>query len=89
MIRKSNIFALGVLAVSAMAGMTSCNDDWTEEQYAHYISFKAPLDTDGNSVGVTTLYVPYTRYDENKNPRYGEEGLSSYQAPCHCERIYQ
>ena len=81
MIRKSNIFALGVLAVSAMAGMTSCNDDWTEEQYAHYISFKAPLDTDGNSVGVTTLYVPYTRYDENKNPRYGEEGLSSYQLP--------
>lgn len=81
MIRKSNIFAIGILSLAAMAGMTSCNDDWTEEQYAHYVSFKAPLDTDGNSVGVTTVYVPYTRYDESGAPRYGEEGLSSYQLP--------
>lgn len=81
MIRKSNIFLIGAMAAASMLGMTACNDDWNEEQYAHYISFKAPLDTDGNSVGVTTVYVPYTRYDENNAPRYGEEGLSSYQLP--------
>ena len=78
---KSNKLILGFLALAAAGGLASCNDDWTEEQYAHYISFKAPLDTDGNSVGVTTLYVPFTRYDENGTPRYGEEGLSSYQLP--------
>ncbi|MDE6423416.1 MAG: DUF4973 domain-containing protein, partial [Muribaculaceae bacterium] len=58
---KSNKLILGFLALAAAGGLASCNDDWTEEQYAHYISFKAPLDTDGNSVGVTTLYVPFTR----------------------------
>lgn len=72
---------LGLLASAAMVMATSCNNDWEDEQYAHYISFKAPLDTDGNSVGVTTVYVPFTRYNEAGEPRYGAEGKSSYQLP--------
>ena len=60
---------------------TSCNDEWKEEQYTQYISFKAPLDTEGNSVGVTTVHVPYTRIDESGNPRYGATGVSSYELP--------
>ena len=64
-----------------LTGAAACNDDWTEEQYAQYVSFKAPLDTDGNSVGVTTVYVPFTRYNDDNTPKYGEEGLSSYQLP--------
>ena len=45
--------------------LSSCNDDWVDEQYEHYISFKAPLDTEGNSVGVTTVYVPLTRSNDD------------------------
>lgn len=81
MIRKSNKLIIALAGAASLLGATACNDDWTEEQYAQYISFKAPLDTDGNSVGVTTLYVPFTRYNDDKSPRYGEEGLSSYQLP--------
>lgn len=73
--------SLGLLASVAMVMTTSCNNDWEEEQYAHYISFKAPLDETGSSVGVTTVYVPFTRYDENGEPRYGAEGRSSYELP--------
>lgn len=72
---------MALAGVASLLGATACNDDWTEEQYAQYISFKAPLDASGNSVGVTTIYVPFTRYNEDKTPRYGEEGLSSYQLP--------
>lgn len=60
---------------------TSCNNEWTDEQYEQYISFKAPLDTEGSSVGVTTVYVPFTRLDADGNAKYGEEGLSSYDLP--------
>lgn len=60
-----------------MALTTSCNDEWTEEQYEHYVSFKAPLDDKG---GVTSVYVPFTRHDDNGNELYGH-GLSSYQLP--------
>jgi len=62
-------------------GFCSCNDDWTDEQYEHYIGFVAPLDTEGSSVGVTTVYVPLTRKDGNGNPLYGERGLSHYELP--------
>ncbi len=67
--------------VAAAMSLVSCNNDWEEEQYAHYVGFKAPLDTEGNSVGVTTVYVPYTRMNSDGSPRYGAEGLSSYQLP--------
>ena len=35
MLKIKNIFALGLLAVGAGSMMTSCNDDWKEEQYAN------------------------------------------------------
>ncbi len=71
------IGTVGALTLST----TACNDDWEEEQYSQYVSFKAPLNTEGTSVGVTTVYVPYTRVDENDQPIYGEHGLSSYELP--------
>ena len=55
---------------------TSCNDEWKEEQYTQYISFKAPL----NDLGVTDVYVPYSRHADDGSYLYGE-GLSSYQLP--------
>ena len=72
------LLTTGVLAATII---TSCNDEWSEEQYTQYVSLKAPLDTDGNSVGVTTVYVPYTRLDESGEPAYGEQGLSNYNLP--------
>lgn len=79
----SNIskYLIAAFGLTLMLGATSCNDEWTEEQYTQYVSFKAPLDTDGNSVGVTTVYVPFTRYNEDGTPKYGNEGLSSYNLP--------
>ncbi len=77
----SNILKVSLALLGLTPALTSCNNDWEEEQYAQYVSFKAPLDTDGNSVGVTTVYVPYTRYDENGQPLYGEEGISHYNLP--------
>lgn len=81
MFKIKNIFSFCLLAAVAVPVLTSCNDDWKEEQYEHYIGFKAPLDTDGSSVGVTTVYVPYTRFNEDGTPRYGKEGITSYQLP--------
>ena len=40
-----------VLSVLLLA--TSCNDEWTEEQYKQYISFAAPI----NDQGVMNIYV--------------------------------
>lgn len=80
MTNKYKVLSIGCALMFA-AGFSSCNDDWNEEQYAHYISFKAPLDTEGTSVGVTTVYVPFTRFDENGNALYGEKGLSHYDLP--------
>ncbi len=77
----NRIFALGAVAVLLMTSTTSCNDEWTEEQYEQYAGFKAPLDTEGNSVGVTTVYVPFTRRDADGKALYGAEGLSSYKLP--------
>lgn len=78
---KLNKFIFGLASIALLAGATSCNDDWEEEQYAHYVSFKAPLDTKGQSVGVTTVYVPFTRFNEDGTPLYGETGLSHYDLP--------
>lgn len=60
-----------------MALTTSCNDEWTEEQYEHYISFKAPLDDKG---GVTSVYVPFTRHDDKGEALYGR-GISNRLLP--------
>jgi hypothetical protein len=45
---------------------SSCNDEWKDEQYERYISFKSPLNGDG----VTPIYV-----------RYKENGSTSYKLP--------
>lgn len=71
------IGTVGALTLSTAA----CNDDWEDEQYSQYVSFKAPLNTEGSSVGVTTIYVPYTRVNDEGQPVYGEQGLSSYNLP--------
>lgn len=76
----SRILPLCSAAVLTLAAATSCNNEWEDEQYEQYVGFKAPLDTEGNSVGVTTVYVPYTRLDSDGNAMYGE-GLSSYELP--------
>ena len=81
MFKIKSIFSFGLLAAVAMPALTSCNDDWKEEKYKDFVSFKAPLDTQGTAVGVTTVYVPYTRVDENGQPLYGQEGMSHYQLP--------
>ena len=44
------IFTIAFAAVS-------CNDEWDEELYKHYVSFKAPL----NAKGVTDIYVKYKK----------------------------
>ena len=54
-------FLLGILVF-----FSACNDEWKEEQYVHYVSFKAPLD--GN--GVTQIYI-----------RYKPDGEVTYQLP--------
>lgn len=50
--KKINIF-LGILI--SVLFFTACTDDWTEEQYEQYISFKAPM----NDEGCTPIYVRY------------------------------
>ena len=70
--------------LASLAGLlllaTACNDEWKDEQYEHYLSFKAPL----NDAGVSAVYVPYTRHTTNANgesvPLYGV-GISNYQLP--------
>ncbi|RKO70440.1 DUF4973 domain-containing protein [Sphingobacterium puteale] len=42
-----------LLTILAVCG--SCNDEWKEEQFEHYVSFKAPLESEG----VTNIYVRY------------------------------
>lgn len=74
---KNNMKKISIILAS-LAGLlmltTACNDEWKEEQYEHYISFKAPLNDDG----VSAIYVPYTRKTADGQ---GQEGVSSYQLP--------
>jgi hypothetical protein len=44
----------------------SCNDEWKDEQFTHYVSFKAPLDINGVS---------------QINVRYKPDGKVTYQLP--------
>lgn len=76
-----NRFAVLAAGALMLASAASCNDEWTEEQYTQYVSFKAPLNTSGTSVGVTTVYVPYTRSNADGTPLYGQEGMSHYMLP--------
>ena len=65
-----------LLLLLAVPFMTACNDEWKDEQYAHYISFKAPL----NDNGVTSVYIPYTRHNDDGTPISGI-GKSYYELP--------
>lgn len=67
---------MAALAAMTMLG-TSCNSEWEDEQYEHYISFSSQLD----SKGVTNIYVPYSRHDAEGNYAEGGEGRSNYQLP--------
>jgi hypothetical protein len=58
---------LGLLLLpAALVWCASCNDEWTEEQYEHYISFKAPLGDNG----VSQISV-----------RYKADGVVTYRLP--------
>ena len=59
--KYSLLFLLAVLVLCS-----SCNDEWKDEQFEHYISFKAPLDDNG----VTQIHV-----------RYKPDGEVTYQLP--------
>lgn len=62
-----NIYAY-LMILTTVALSTACNNEWEDEQYEQYISFKAPIPTDGE--GVTDIYV-----------RYKEDGKVTYQLP--------
>ena len=70
------VWGVGLL-LFAIASLTSCNDEWQDEQYEKYISFKAPL----NDNGVTAVYVPYSRHNDDGSLMFGSEGKSSYDLP--------
>lgn len=70
------IYILAALAAMTITN-TSCNDEWKEEQYEHFISFSTQLD----SKGVTNIYVPYTRHTEDGGYAEGGEGKSNYELP--------
>ena len=82
-----HISILGASLLGLLMVATSCNDEWEDEQYAHYVAFSAPLDNDG----VKVVNVPYTRcvYDAegnvtgNKFPDEGDGGygISEYDLP--------
>lgn len=67
-------YILFTLLATAILG-TSCNEEWKEEQYEHYVSFSAPL----NEEGTTNIYVPYTRTADGVAV-FGS-GKSDYQLP--------
>ena len=58
------IFYLIILLTSF--GFVSCNNEWENEQYEQYVSFKAPV----GSNGVTDIYI-----------RYKKDGKVTYQLP--------
>lgn len=53
-------------ALSLLACFSACNDEWEDEQFEHYVSFKAPI----NSNGVTRINIPHT-----------ETGKTTYRLP--------
>ena len=73
--RIINIIPLVAMAAVVLS-LASCNDEWKEEQYEHYISFRAPLDDNG----VTAIYVPFSRHNDDGSYTYGV-GKSNYLLP--------
>jgi hypothetical protein len=60
---KKNYITL--LILSLLLVNSACNDEWKDEQYENYISFKAPL---GNQ-GVSDIYVRYRDNERVLNSR--------------------
>ena len=54
--------------LTAVILTTACNDEWKDEQYEQYVSFKSPVPSGGE--GVTDIYV-----------RYKPNGKVTYQLP--------
>ena len=71
-----NLLLVGVVGCGMVVSLGSCNDEWEDEQYEQYISFRAPL----NDQGVTPIYVPYTRKKSDGTPAFGQ-GQSNYLLP--------
>lgn len=47
-----------LLYLLPIAGLcSSCNDEWENEQFTHYISFKAPINADLLPMNVTLQYM--------------------------------
>lgn len=59
---KKTLYKL-LLLPAILTLCASCNNEWEDEQYLRYVSFKAPL----NDNGVSPIYV---RYKENGNTSY-------------------
>lgn len=57
---------ISILLVCIVVAISSCNDEWKDELYTHYVSFRAPI----NSQGVTDIYV-----------RYHVDSASTFQLP--------
>src|SRR5690606_41944702 len=52
------------LVMALLFANISCNDEWKDEQYENFISFKAPLSTQS---GVSDIYV---RYRDNEKTSF-------------------
>lgn len=70
---KNIYIYLSLLAVIVLG--TACNNEWEDEQYEQYVSFKAPIAAGGD--GVTTIYV-----------RYKDNGKVTYQLPVIVKWVY-
>ena len=68
---KALYFSFFILGFSLLL-LTACNDEWKEEQYEHYIGFRAPLDDNG----VTAI----SRHNDDGSLTFGA-GKSDYQLP--------
>ena len=51
-----NILKISTALLALGAAFASCNKEWVEEQYEHYISFATPLDY---TAGTSSIYVSY------------------------------
>lgn len=58
---------IATIAIIIHGIFSSCNEEWEDEQFVHYVSFKAPLDL---KVGSTDIYV-----------RYNPSGKVTYRLP--------
>lgn len=61
-----------IVAAAALAFCFACNNEWEDEQFAHYVGFKAPI----NSEGCTSVYLKMRTEAE-----IAEKGKVKYQLP--------